>query len=107
MTSDKSQCQDFFFFFLTQVRQSVPSRVDLFSPSNPSYLICVGRLRMWLNAWQLLDTGGQPAWDFESRAWGRKKGVKWLDPDVVACLDGLGTELCGDRGQSVGLSQIS
>lgn len=37
--------------------------------------------------------GGQPASDMSLELLGGERGVKWLDPDIVACLDGLGTKL--------------
>lgn len=46
--------------------------------------------------------GGQPASDMSLELFGGgERGVKWLDPDIVACLDGLGTKLYGDREQWV------
>ena len=48
--------------------------------------------------------GGQPASDMSLELRGGSGGgvgVKWLDPDIVACLDGLDTKLYGDREQWV------
>lgn len=49
--------------------------------------------------------GGQPASDMSLELLGGERGVKWLDPDIVACLDGLGTKLYGDREQWVWAKQ--
>lgn len=101
-TSDRSQCRDFLgcrsdrllhHFVLLLVKLS---GVDLFSPSDPCYCICVGRLCGWGVNLHLI-------WVWSS--WGGERGVKWLDPDIVACLDGLGTKLYGDREQWVWAKQ--